>query len=346
MASVGEFLRGLLRWALLAGAVVVGAVGTAGAEEVTLKLAHFLPTSSTTHAKFLKPWADRVMAESNGRIKIDIYPAMQLGGKAPQLFDQVRDGVVDLAWTLPGYTPGRFPLVEVFELPFVTGSAEATSQALWAFYERHLEDEFKDVHPILLHVHAPGALHMTTKPIRTREDLKGMKIRAPSRTINAALKALGAVPVGMPVPEVPEALAKGVVDGAALPYEVTLPLRVHEITRYHTDTGLYTAVFLFAMNRERYESLPADLKAVIDRNSGMALAKLAGRLWDEAEGPGIAKAKELGDQFFSLSEAERASWKVATQPVIDRWIAAAAARGLDGRALYEEAKALVAKYSR
>ncbi len=330
--------------ALALAAAALAVPGSSPAQEVTLKLHHFLPPSSTTHAGFLKPWADKVMAESQGRIKIDIYPVMQLGGRAPQLYDQVKDGVVDLAWTLPGYTAGRFPLVEVFELPYVTGSAAATSQALMAFYERHLKDEFKDVHVLALHAHAPGALHMATKPIRTIEDLDGVKIRGPSRAINAALKALGATPVGMPVPQVPEAIARGVVEGAALPYEVTLPLRVHEITRYHTNTGLYTAVFLFAMNKARYESLPPELKAVIDRNSGLALAEHAGRVWDAAEAPGIAAAKARGNTIFTLSDDEVARWKAATRPVIDRWIAETDARGLDGRALYEEAKALVARY--
>ena len=353
MTILGRMLRmkSLFRVAgalfLAAGIMAAGARGDAAraAEpEVTLRLHHFLPPSSTTQAKFLAPWAERVMAQSNGRIRIEIFPSMQLGGRAPQLYDQVRDGVVDLAWTLPGYTAGRFPLVEVFELPFVAGSAEATSQALMVFYQRHLRDEFKDVKVIALHVHAPGALHMAKRPIRRLEDLKGLKIRAPSRMITEALAALGATPVGMPVPQVPEAIARGVVDGAALPYEVMLPLRVQEITRYHTNSGLYTAVFLFAMNRARYESLPDDLKAVIDANSGLSVAKWAGKIWDAAEAPGIAAAKARGNEIITLDKAEVARWKVATRPVIDQWIKDTTARGLDGQALYDEAKALVAKF--
>jgi len=336
--------RRILIAASMTVAAIVAASVPSRAQEVTLRLHHFLPPSSTTQADFLEPWAERVMKQSGGRIKVEIYPVMQLGGRAPQLYDQVRDGVVDLAWTLPGYTAGRFPLVEVFELPFVARSATATSQALMTFYQRHLTDEFKDVKVLSLSVHAPGALHLTKHPVHVLEDLAGLKIRAPSRQINAALKALGATPVGMPVPQVPEALARGVVDGAALPFEVTLPLRIHEIAKFHTNTGLYTAVFLFAMNKARYDSLPPDLRAVIDANSGLPLAKRAGEIWDAAEAPGIAAAKARGNEIYTLPPAEVARWKAATRPVITRWIADTDARGLDGQALYDEAVALIVRF--
>src|SRR3546814_463063 len=197
----------------------------------------------------------KVEAESGGRIKIEIYTSMQLGGKPPALYDQVRDGVVDIVWTLPGYTAGRFPITEVFELPFMAASAEATSQAIHEFYLQHAKEEFGDVHPLMVHVHAPGSLHMRGKEVRTLADLNGLKVRAPTRMTNAALEALGATPIGMPVPAVPESLARGVIDGAALPYEVALPLKIHELTTSHTEIGgqhgLYTAVFLFTMNKAR-----------------------------------------------------------------------------------------------
>ncbi len=319
------------------------------AAEVELKVHHFLPPPAVAHAKFIKPWADKVMKESNGRIKITIFPAMQMGGKPPQLFDQVRDGVADVVWTVPGYTRGRFPITEVFELPFVAGSAEATSQAAWEFYGKYMQDEYKDVHPILIHTHAPGQFHMRDKPIKTLADLKNTKVRAPTRTINEALKVVGATPVGMPVPAVSQALSKGVVDGAMLPYEVTLPLKVHQLVKYHTeiggDRGIYTAMFLFAMNKDKYNSLPADLKKVIDNNSGLALAKQIGMTWDKADLPGRAAAEKRGNQFNTIEGAELERWKQATQPVIDNWIKAMNKRGLNGQQMYDDAKALVTKYS-
>lgn len=322
---------------------------SAVAAEVELKIHHFLPPPSTAHSQFIQPWADKVMKESSGRIDIKIYPAMQLGGKPPQLFDQVRDGVADIVWTVPGYTRGRFPLTEVFELPFVAGTAEATSQASWEFYQKYMQDEYKDVHPILIHTHAPGEFHMRDKPIKTLADLQNAKVRAPTRTINEALNILGATPVGMPVPAVPQALSKGVVDGAMLPYEVTLPLKVHELVKYHTefggDQGIYTTVFLFGMNKAKYDSLPADLKQVIDNNSGLALAKQIGAIWDQADNPGREAAKKAGNQFNTIEGEELERWKQASQPVIDNWIKAMDEQGLNGQQMYEDAKALVTKYS-
>ena len=322
---------------------------SAMAAEVELKIHHFLPPPSTAQAQFIQPWADKVMKESNGRIDIKIYPAMQLGGKPPQLFDQVREGVVDIVWTVPGYTRGRFPLTEVFELPFVAGTAEATSQASWEFYQKYMQDEYKDVHPILIHTHAPGQFHMRDKPIKTLADLQNTKIRAPTRTINEALNILGATPVGMPVPAVPQALSKGVVDGAMLPYEVTLPLKVHELVKYHTvfggDQGIYTTVFLFGMNKAKYNSLPTDLKQVIDNNSGLALAKQIGAIWDKADNPGREAAKKAGNQFNTIEGEELERWKKASQPVVDNWIKAMNEQGLNGQQMHDDAKALVAKYS-
>ena len=332
--------------AILAGLL---AAGPAAAQEITLRLHHFLPPPSTTHKEFIAPWAAKVEAESQGRIKIEIYPAMQLGGKPPQLYDQVRDGVVDIVWTLPGYTAGRFPTVEVFELPLMAASAEATSQAAHEFYEKHAREEFKDVHPLMVHVHAPGSFHMREKQVRSLGDLKGLKVRAPTRMTNIALKTLGATPVGMPVPAVPEALSKGVVEGTILPYEVTRPLKVHELTNSHTeiggDRGLYTAVFLFAMNKARYDSLPADLRQVIDNNSGIPLAKKIGRVWDQAERPGREAAAALGDSFHTIEGEELARWQAATSSVSETWIAEMGKAGKDGKALIGDARALIAKYA-
>jgi TRAP-type C4-dicarboxylate transport system substrate-binding protein len=141
-------------------------LSTADSQEITLRAHHFLPPSSPAQQELIEPWAKQVEADSNGRIRVQISPSMQLGGKPPQLYDQVRDGVVDIAWTLLGYTPGRFPIAEVFELPFMVTTAEATTQAAQAFSEKHLQDELRHVHPLLVHVHAPGLFHLASKPVK------------------------------------------------------------------------------------------------------------------------------------------------------------------------------------
>ena len=317
-------------------------------EPVSLTLHHFLPTTSITHADFLVPWAERVAAASDGRLTVEIFPAMQLGGSPPGLYDQAREGVADIVWTLPGYTPGRFPVIEVFELPFVAASAEATSQAAQTYYERHADAVFEDVHVLLVHVHAPGTFHIRGRSVTAMEDLAGLKVRAPSRVSNSALAALGATPVGMPVPEVPQALSRGVIDAALLPWEVALALRTHELVDHHTEIdaprGLYTAVFLFAMNLDAYEALPQDLRDILDDQSGLPLAADIGRLWDEAEAGGRAAAAEAGNVIEAVTDPEVARWQQATRPVIDDWVAEMDALGFGGGDLLAEARALIEHY--
>ncbi len=323
--------------------------GFAKDAEVTLRVHHFLPATSNAQTKLIQPWANKVIADSGGRIAVEIYPSMQLGGKPPQLYDQLRDGVVDVIWTLPSYTPGRFPISELFELPYVPGSAEATTQALQEFSETYLKKEFRHVHPLLFHVPTPGIFHTASRPIKTMEDLKGLKIRTPSATTTLALQALGTTPVGMPVPEVPQALATEVIDGAVIPWEVVRALRSHELTKYHTqpgaERGFYTSVFLFAMNRDTYNSLPADLKKVIDDNSGMSIARQVGQAYDQADLEGQQLARERGNEFYSLPAAEVKRWEQATRPVIDAWLVTMRKKGHNGQEMLEAAQKLIAKYS-
>jgi TRAP-type C4-dicarboxylate transport system substrate-binding protein len=339
----------IMRWLpIITGTAAVLFAWTVHAQEIILKVHHPLPPSSTAHQKILQPWCAKIAAESMNRIKCQIYPSMQLGGSVPQLYDQVKDGVVDIIWTVAGYSAGRFPLVEVFELPFFANNAEATSKALWEYVRLHDADEFRDVHPIAFHVHGGGVFSMIRKPIVHRSDLRGMKVRAPTRQTTKMLAALGATPVGMPVPQVPEALSKGVIDGTLLPYEVMPALKVDELTKYHSGPDasqpmIYTSVFVFAMNKARYDSLPPDLKKVIDANSGLGLSGQLGRLFDEVE---VLNKKKVGGVVNVISNAEIEEWKKAAQPVTDGWIEDADARGANGKALVKAAHDLIVKYSK
>lgn len=330
------------------GAALFAAV--AAAQEVTLRLHQFLPPQSTVPAQLLSPWARKIEDESGGRIRIEIYSSMALGGKPSELYDQAREGVVDMVYTLVGYTPGRFPRVEVLELPFMMTDAEATSRAYWDLHESDMkETDFRDVHILATWVHGPGLLHVKGEGIRRLEDMQGKKLRGPTRIINDMLDQLGATPVGMPVPAVPEALAKGVIDGAVVPWEVTTALKIAELTETHTDFAgdhaLYTAAFVLAMNKARYESLPQDLKAIIDANSGSGVSAMFGRIQQAADAEGRAVAEARGNLLVTLDEAETARWKEAARPVIDNWLADMEGKGIDGRALYDKARALIEKYS-
>ncbi len=314
---------------------------------VTLKVHHFLPAGSYANQQFIQPWCDKIAKESAGKLKCQVYPSMQLGGTPAQLVDQVKDGVADVIWTLSGYTAGRFPMMEVFELPFMMQSPEATSKALWDYVQQHGAAEFKDVKPIAFHVHGDGVFHMRNKPITTMADLKGLKVRAPTRQTNKFLAALGATPVGMPVPQVSEALSKGVIDGAVVPYEVVPSVKIQEIVKYHSETdpaepALYTSTFMFVMNKDKYASLSPELKKVIDAHSGQAFSGQIGKVFLAAD----AEGKKLTTKNTTnvIPAAELANWKKAGQPLVDGWIAEMNAKGQNGKALYDAARALIAKH--
>lgn len=329
--------------------VAAAGIGTAAlAQEVTLKMHQFLPPQASAPSKVLVPWAERIEAASDGRIKIEHYPSMQLGGKPPELAGQVVDGVADIIWTVAGYTPGRFPQAEVFELPFMMTNAEATSRAFWDYAEANMMDsDFKDMKILGVWVHGPGVFH-SRKPIEKLSDLNGMKVRGPTRIITAMLGELGATPVGMPVPALPEALSKGVIDAAVVPWEVTRALKIAELVDYHTtfgDAALYTTAFIFAMNKQAYDSLPDDLKAVIDANSGAELSALGGKMMSEADAPARKIAEDRGNTIVDLPPEVAAEWKAAAAGVEANWIAEMNDKGFDGQALVDQARALIAKYT-
>ncbi|GMG82154.1 TRAP transporter substrate-binding protein [Paralimibaculum aggregatum] len=334
---------------LAATATALGLAGAAPAADVTLTVHHFLGPKSPAHTRLIEPWAERVEAQSGGRIAVEIFPSMAMGGKPPELYRQVRDGFADIVWTLPGYTPNVFPRSEVFELPTVhLGSATATNLAIQDVWEM-IAPDFADVHPLLVHVHAGNALHLRTQKVGGVADVKGLKLRTPSRTGAWMIEAWGAEPVGMPVPALPQALSKGTVDGALVPFEIFPPLKLHEITAYSVEgadgSRFGAAVFLLAMNKERYESLPDDLKAVIDANSNAAIAAEMGAVWDAVEAPGKAMQRDSGGEIVELDPAAKAEFDALGAEIVARWIAETADKGFDGQALVEAARAAVAARS-
>lgn len=343
-----NFQVSVVRRTMLAALVVTAApfaTGTVAAQKITLRLHNFNSPKAIANRMFMRPWAKEVAAESNGRLTVQVFPAMQLGGRPGDLYGQARDGVVDIVWTLPGYSPGRFPLTEVFELPFIAGDAPATSQALMELYHTRLRREYEDSQPLVFHATARGHIHTSKRAVRRLEDLRGLKLRAPSRASAAMLKALGAVPVGMPIPKVYEAMSRGVVDGTWIPWTIMQPFRLHEVTKYHTEVSLSSALFLMTMNTQAYRRLPKDLRSVIDRTTGMALAKRLGEMWQEDEKPGRETAVAFGHTMISMPPEEMARWRQATNKVTEAWIEKIDELGHRGAAIVADAKRLVAKYS-
>ncbi len=347
MAVFNTARRAFLGSVAAAALSAFGAAAPLQAQEVTLTLHQFLPAQANVPRLILDVWADRVEEASDGRIEITRYPAMQLGGTPPELIDQALDGVADIVWAVNGFTPGRFPRTEVFELPFMTSDARAASHAYWTMFEEHMADtDFADLKILGAWVHGPGMLH-TKDPVAAPEDLQGMKIRGGSRMVNQLLERVGAEPIGLPVTAIPEALSKGVIDGTTIPWEVTTALKVSELVGNHTEfdgPAIYNLTFVLAMNKERYEGLPEDLQKVIDDNSGLEFSVFAGGTMEEADGPARQVAVDNGNTIVTVSEADAAKWEEIAAPVYDAWIADVADKGIDGQAMIDQTRALMSEY--
>ena len=329
--------------------VALTLAGPALAQDVTLKFHHIWPPAAMAPKRVIGPWCDKIKAVSGGRMACQMLHAMSGGGTPAQLVDRIKDGVDDLTVTLPGYTAGRFPLMEVFELPFMTNSAEVGAAAAWDYLQKNALKEFPGTKILATWVHDEGYVHTASRQVKSLEDFKGLKMRAPTRQTNKLLARLGAAPVGMPVTGVADALSKGTIDGFALPWEVIPAFKLHEMTKFHTQTdpsrpALYSAGFIFAMNQAKYDSLPTDLKKVIDNNSGAALSRQIGKIWDESQAPGRKAAQDRGNTIITLSAVETDAWIKASAPIYDEWVADMDKRGHNGKALLQDARDLLAKH--
>ena len=339
---------------------MIAAIGTSAlltmssyvsANEVILKVHHFLSPLTVQQTGMIEPWCKTIETESNGRIKCQIYPAMMLGGTPSMLYQQAVDGVADVILTATGYAAGRFPKVEVFELPFMMTNTEATSKAAWDFYEMHAKADFAETKILAAFVHGPGNVFTVKKKIATDEDFKGIKLRAPTRLTTKMVGALGATPVAMPPPQVPEALTRGIVDGGFFTYELVPAIKLSELTNFVGEPdvkhkALYTTFFVFAMNKAKYESLPDDLKRVIDKNSGQKLSVFLGTAQAATDAPGKQKMLDAGKHVTVITSAELETWIPAAKKVEDEWIEEVAKKNIDGKKLINDANTLIKKYTK
>jgi TRAP-type C4-dicarboxylate transport system substrate-binding protein len=342
-----RFLASIIGCAAAAPALLPRRV-QADAPQLTLKMHHSFSSVSGVHDRFLAPWARKVEADSGGRIRIDIYPSMQLGGAPAQLFDQARDGLADIVWTVPSHTPGRFPKIEAFELPFVPASrALVSSKAIEDYAAANLADEFREVRPLCFSCRDRAVVH-ATRTLQGFEELRGLKLHVPNRLADEAVRALGGQAVAMPISQVLLALSGRVINGCLDAWDAAPGLKLYDVLKAHTDfadAALSTTTFVLAMNRGAYDRLPRPLKSVIDANSGQPAAGMAGAMWDVEAAGAVALARERGDAVTVLPPKEVLRWRRATEPVIAAWLKQMKERRIDGDKLLADIRELLEKYA-
>jgi len=316
-----------------------------------LTVHHFLSPKAPAHTKLLMPWAKKIEKMSKGKIKVELFPSMSMGGKPNELYKQARGGSADIVWTVAGYTPGVFPRTEVYELPTVhRGSSLATTIAIRENFDL-IKDDFKKVKPLLIHTHAGNALHMTNKRVRNIADLKGMKLRTPSRTGAWLIEELGAEPVGMPMPSFPQALSKGAVDGGLIPFEIFPPFKFHQLTEFSAQGAngdrFGTSVFLLLMNQDRFNSLSKELQDIIEESFNMDMVKKMGQVWMDVEKPGMRmQAASKNSEVAKYDAKTMAAFDAIGQKVVDRWVKEVSKKGIDGTKLVNEARKGIIKNSK
>lgn len=342
---------------LAAGWLLLLSATSAAAQEVRLVLAHGAAPSSIAHGLLLKPWAQRVAIASGGRLRIDLDPGSGPEASPRDLFDRLDGGTADLVWAPLSGRPDAFADLAVFELPFMAWPAEATSQAALAFRDRHAVAAGAGYRLLLAHSDAPAWIHTVSGPVRSLADLRGKRLAAATPSLRRFLEAAGAEAVATTGSlDLAAMLGRGELDGAVMSFAAAVPAGVAAAARYHTrldrppeadrtrGPGLGTTLFVLAMNAERFDSLPDDLRDLLRESADRTLAESAGRTWDSVDRLNRRKATADGHIFLRLSETERQRWQEAARPIVERWSAAARARGRDGPALLRAARILIARY--
>ena len=323
---------------------------SATAADYKFKFHHFLGANSFWQTQILQPWVDKIEYDSNGLISIEIFPSMTLGGRPSELVQQARDGVVDIIWTVNGYTPGMFPRSEVFELPTVfTNDPEPVNLALFELFESELKQDYTGLEVMFLSVHAGNAIHMRNHAVRTPSELVGKKIRTPSRTGAWSIEALGGIPVAMPVPDLPQSLQKGVVDGAFVPWEIIPALQLQHQTQFQIEgfknERIGSLLFQTSMNKERWDSLPEDIQNFFKNASGADWWAEIGQKLKQGEKEGIQIAIDSGNTHIILNEDETFQFTNILSGVVDRWIESVADKNIDGKTLVKKARIAIASYN-
>jgi TRAP-type C4-dicarboxylate transport system substrate-binding protein len=273
-------------------------------------------------------WSTEIEKRTNGRVKITMYPGGSLI-PSPAAYDGVTKGIADIALSFPGYTKGRFPLLEVMDLPLGCKSGAAATRVVNELFEKFKPKEFDEVKVMYFSAHGPGYIH-TRKPVYKLEDLKGMKIRGGGVLIKV-VAALGASPVSLPMGEVYDALSRGVVEGATAPFEALEGWKLGEVIKYSIENreSAYTSAGFVIMNKEKWNSLPPDIQKIIEGINKEWMDR-SGKLWDDIDKSGREFTLKRGNKIITLTPEEDARWTKALRPVLDEYVKYAKEKGVPG----------------
>ncbi|MBA4421716.1 MAG: C4-dicarboxylate ABC transporter substrate-binding protein [Syntrophus sp. (in: bacteria)] len=323
--------------------LMTGALSVAQAGTTQLTYSIFFPP---THgqAKAGESWAQEIEKRTNGQVKINVLAGGTLT-PADQCFDGVVKGISDIGMSVFAYTRGRFPMLEVLDLPMGYPNGRVATRVANEFYRKFTPKELEGVKLLYLHAHGPGLLH-TKAPVTTIEQLKGMKIRSTGLSAKI-VQALGAVPVAMPQGQTYESLQKGVVEGTFAPIETLKGWKQAEVIKSTTDCSAigYTTAMFVVMNLKKWNALPADVQKVMEEVSSQWI-DIHGKAWDQLDQEGREYSLSLGNKIVSLSADENARWQNAVRPIIEEYIKDVSAKGLPAQKAVAEVENLIKQYSK
>lgn len=309
-----------------------------------LKLSHWVPATHPLQ-KALEDWGASIEKASGGTIRYQVYPAQQLG-KAADHYDMVRDGIADVVYITPGYQPGRFPIIDAGNLPFLIKEVKGGIKAIDEWYRKYAATEMKDVKYCFAFLHDPGTFHSATKKIMVPADLKGMKIRPAHAIVATWMAQLGATNVNASAPEVRDVIAKGVADAVTFPWGSIPLFGIDKVTKYHMNAALYTTAFTWLINKGVYERMSESQKKVIDDHCNSTWALRAAGPWADFEHAGIKKLTDSPtNEVYSISDAQFAEWKKSAEPVYKAWADGVRKVGVDPDVAMKEIRAKLAEHN-
>jgi TRAP-type C4-dicarboxylate transport system substrate-binding protein len=314
---------------------------SANAAEYELKLSSMFPPTHFINTQALAPWAKSLEEKSNGRVHVTLFAAGSALGDASKQFDQVRAGVVDIAVGIPAIPRGRHPRTILMELPFTVKTSAGGTKAL-AELTGKLKDDFPGTHIINLTITEPSAVH-TKQPIGDLDQLKGVRMRAPTPSVTAMLEALGATPVGMPPTQVYESAERGVIDGNVMPWGPVGAFKLHEVFKNHLNARIDAVTMYTLINQAKYDSLPPDIKKLID-DGGPHFTTLWSTLWKTTDDAAIETARKAGNKISDMPDATRDAWRAKLKPVVDEYIDDQAKTLPNAREIYDTMVATLKKY--